>query len=172
MLQPGPQQGKVHVLIVDDSASVRQSLKEVLESDPEIEVIGTAQDPFVAAARIEEREPDVITLDVEMPRMDGLTFLRKADGAASDSGGDLLQPDRDGFGDRAGGAGTRRGGHHHQAEDWATREFLRNPHSHLRRGEGGGAGAVRGDAGRRPTSHVQPKLTADAMLAEAVSRRR
>ncbi len=68
---------KIRVLIVDDSASVRQSLKEVLESDPEIEVSGTASDPFVAAARIEQQEPDVITLDIEMPRMDGLTFLEK-----------------------------------------------------------------------------------------------
>ncbi len=68
---------KIRVLIVDDSASVRQSLKEVLESDPEIEVSGTAQDPFVAATRIEQQEPDVITLDIEMPRMDGLTFLDK-----------------------------------------------------------------------------------------------
>jgi two-component system chemotaxis response regulator CheB len=68
---------KIRVLIVDDSASVRQSLKEVLESDPEIEVSATASDPFVAAARIEQQEPDVITLDIEMPRMDGLTFLEK-----------------------------------------------------------------------------------------------
>jgi len=68
---------KIRVLIVDDSASVRQSLKEVLESDPGIEVSGTASDPFAAAARIEQQEPDVITLDIEMPRMDGLTFLEK-----------------------------------------------------------------------------------------------
>ena len=65
------------VLIVDDSAVVRQTLKEVLSSDPEIEVIGTAGDPFVAAERIREEVPDVITLDIEMPRMDGLTFLKK-----------------------------------------------------------------------------------------------
>jgi two-component system chemotaxis response regulator CheB len=64
-------------LIVDDSAVVRQTLREVLESDPEIEVIATAGDPFVAADRIAEQVPDVITLDIEMPRMDGLTFLRK-----------------------------------------------------------------------------------------------
>jgi two-component system chemotaxis response regulator CheB len=56
---------------------VRQTLREVLESDPEIEVIATAGDPFVAADRIAEQVPDVITLDIEMPRMDGLTFLRK-----------------------------------------------------------------------------------------------
>jgi two-component system chemotaxis response regulator CheB len=65
------------VLIVDDSAVVRQTLKEVLSSDPEIEVIATAGDPFVAAERIGEQVPDVITLDIEMPRMDGLTFLKK-----------------------------------------------------------------------------------------------
>jgi two-component system, chemotaxis family, protein-glutamate methylesterase/glutaminase len=68
---------RVRVLIVDDSAVVRQTLSEVLSSDPEIEVIGTAADPFVAAERIREQLPDVITLDIEMPRMDGLTFLQK-----------------------------------------------------------------------------------------------
>ncbi len=68
---------KIRVLIVDDSAVVRQTLKEVLSSDPEIEVIATAGDPFVAAERISEQVPDVITLDIEMPRMDGLTFLKK-----------------------------------------------------------------------------------------------
>jgi two-component system, chemotaxis family, protein-glutamate methylesterase/glutaminase len=67
----------VRVLIVDDSAVVRQTLASVLSSDPEIEVTGTAGDPFVAAERIEEQVPDVITLDIEMPRMDGLTFLKK-----------------------------------------------------------------------------------------------
>jgi two-component system chemotaxis response regulator CheB len=67
----------VRVLIVDDSAVVRQTLRAVLSSDPEIEVIATAGDPFVAAERISEQVPDVITLDIEMPRMDGLTFLKK-----------------------------------------------------------------------------------------------
>ena len=67
----------VRVLIVDDSAVVRQTLSEVLSSDPEIEVIATAGDPFVAADRIAAETPDVITLDIEMPRMDGLTFLKK-----------------------------------------------------------------------------------------------
>ncbi len=65
------------MLIVDDSAVVRQSLSDVLSGDPEIEVIATAGDPFVAAERISEEVPDVITLDIEMPRMDGLTFLQK-----------------------------------------------------------------------------------------------
>ena len=68
---------KIRVLIVDDSATVRQTLAAVLESDPQIEVIGVASDPYVAARRIQDEVPDVITLDVEMPRMDGITFLRK-----------------------------------------------------------------------------------------------
>ncbi len=68
---------KIRVLVVDDSASVRQTMKEILESDPAIEVIATASDPFVAASQMMREAPDVITLDVEMPRMDGLTFLDK-----------------------------------------------------------------------------------------------
>lgn len=68
---------KLRVLIVDDSALVRQTLCEVLRSDPNIEVLATASDPFVAAKRLRAEVPDVILLDVEMPRMDGITFLRK-----------------------------------------------------------------------------------------------
>jgi two-component system chemotaxis response regulator CheB len=68
---------KIKVLIVDDSSLVRQTLAEILSSDPHIEVMATAPDPFVAAERMKECIPDVITLDVEMPRMDGLTFLQK-----------------------------------------------------------------------------------------------
>lgn len=68
---------KIRVLIVDDSAVVRQSLSSILESDPEIEVMGTASDPIIAVKKIQVEVPDVITLDIEMPRMDGLTFLRK-----------------------------------------------------------------------------------------------
>ncbi|TDK35652.1 chemotaxis response regulator protein-glutamate methylesterase [Rhizobium deserti] len=69
--------GKIRVLIIDDSASVRQVLSAVLSADPEIEVMGVANDPFMAARKIREEIPDVITLDVEMPQMDGITFLRK-----------------------------------------------------------------------------------------------
>jgi two-component system chemotaxis response regulator CheB len=68
---------KIGVLIVDDSSVVRQALTEILSSDPQIEILGTASDPFIAAQCIRERIPDVITLDVEMPRMDGITFLQK-----------------------------------------------------------------------------------------------
>jgi two-component system, chemotaxis family, protein-glutamate methylesterase/glutaminase len=72
-----PSPKKIKVLIVDDSALVRQVLSEILQADPEIEVIGAAADPFVAVEHIRREVPDVITLDVEMPRMDGLTFLDK-----------------------------------------------------------------------------------------------
>jgi two-component system chemotaxis response regulator CheB len=68
---------KIRVLIVDDSAVVRQTLEEVLGSDRGIEVMATASDPYIAADRIRHEIPDVITLDVEMPRMDGVTFLQK-----------------------------------------------------------------------------------------------
>jgi two-component system chemotaxis response regulator CheB len=67
----------VRVLIVDDSAVMRQLLSVLLAADPEIEVVGTAADPHIARERIKALNPDVITLDVEMPHMDGLTFLRK-----------------------------------------------------------------------------------------------
>lgn len=68
---------KIKVLVVDDSALVRQTLSEVLSSDPSIEVMDTASDPYMAAKKLRDEVPDVITLDVEMPRMDGITFLRK-----------------------------------------------------------------------------------------------
>jgi two-component system chemotaxis response regulator CheB len=67
----------IKVLIVDDSAVVRRVLSEALAADPGIEVVGTAVDPYVARDKIAALSPDVITLDVEMPRMDGLTFLEK-----------------------------------------------------------------------------------------------
>ena len=67
----------IKVMIVDDSALVRQTLTEILNSDPEIEVIATAADPFFAVQHLKNAIPDVITLDVEMPRMDGLSFLKK-----------------------------------------------------------------------------------------------
>jgi two-component system, chemotaxis family, protein-glutamate methylesterase/glutaminase len=67
----------IKVLIVDDSALVRQTYKSLLENEPDIQVIGTAGDPYIAVQKIQKEKPDVITLDIEMPRMDGLTFLKK-----------------------------------------------------------------------------------------------
>lgn len=69
--------GKIRVLVVDDSAIARQVITKALSSDPGIEVVGSAPDPYIARDKIIELEPDVITLDVEMPRMDGVTFLNK-----------------------------------------------------------------------------------------------
>lgn len=66
---------RIRVLIVDDSALVRKMLASMLSEDPDIEVVGTAPDPLTARERIKQLQPDVLTLDVEMPRMDGLTFL-------------------------------------------------------------------------------------------------
>lgn len=73
----GTQARPVRVLVVDDSAMVRKILTQELSKDPGIEVVDTAPDPFVARDRIVALEPDVLTLDIEMPRMDGITFLRK-----------------------------------------------------------------------------------------------
>ncbi|MEA3359343.1 MAG: chemotaxis response regulator protein-glutamate methylesterase [Thermodesulfobacteriota bacterium] len=68
---------KIKVLVVDDSAVVRKVFREELSRENDIEVVGTAPDPYVARDKIVELRPDVITLDIEMPRMDGLTFLKK-----------------------------------------------------------------------------------------------
>ena len=67
----------IRVLIVDDSAVVRQTLERELALDKEIEVVGSAPDPYIARDKIVSLQPDVITLDIEMPRMDGISFLRK-----------------------------------------------------------------------------------------------
>jgi two-component system chemotaxis response regulator CheB len=68
---------RIKVLIVDDSAVMRKVLSEMLSGFREIEVVATALDPYIAANKIKSHRPDVITLDIEMPRMDGLTFLQK-----------------------------------------------------------------------------------------------
>ena len=69
--------GKIRVLVVDDSALVRKILSTSLGKDPQIEVVGPAADPYRARDLLVELRPDVITLDVEMPRMDGVTFLKR-----------------------------------------------------------------------------------------------
>ena len=68
---------KIKVLLVDDSAVVRQVLQAILDDEPDIEVIGAASDPIFALEKLSRTWPDVIVLDVEMPRMDGITFLKK-----------------------------------------------------------------------------------------------
>ncbi|MGD9849797.1 MAG: chemotaxis response regulator protein-glutamate methylesterase [Nitrospirales bacterium] len=68
---------KIRVLVVDDSALIRNVMSEILSQDPQIEVVGSAPDPYVARDKIKTLNPDVLTLDVEMPKMDGLTFLQK-----------------------------------------------------------------------------------------------
>ena len=152
------------MLIVDDSAVVRQTLNEVLSSDPEIEVIATAGDPFVAAERISEQTPDVITLDIEMPRMDGLTFLQKIMAQhpipvviCSSLAGD--------------GAQSTLKALEYGAVDIITKpsvgskQFLEDSRIML-------CQAVKAAAGARlqpirPTHKVEPKLTADAILSPA-----
>jgi two-component system, chemotaxis family, protein-glutamate methylesterase/glutaminase len=73
----GMVQRKVRVLVVDDSALMRKLLSQLLSEDPQIEVVDTAPDPLAAREKIKALNPDVVTLDVEMPNMDGVTFLRK-----------------------------------------------------------------------------------------------
>lgn len=68
---------RIKVLVIDDSALMRKVLTELLGGDPEIEVVGTAADPLVARGRINELDPDVLTLDIEMPKLDGLAFLER-----------------------------------------------------------------------------------------------
>ena len=67
---------RIRVLVIDDSALIRQIMTKILNEDPAIEVVGVAHDPYMARDKIKQLEPDVLTLDVEMPRMDGITFLR------------------------------------------------------------------------------------------------
>ncbi len=68
---------QIRVLVVDDSAIVRKILTETISAEPDMEVVGTAPDPYIAREKILSLDPDVLTLDIEMPRMDGLTFLNK-----------------------------------------------------------------------------------------------
>jgi len=121
---------KLRVLVVDDSASVRETLTRILESDPSIQVMATASDPFVAAKRIQEEIPDVITLDVEMPRMDGITFLRKINvQLAADPGRHVLVLDRGRLDDVDAGAGSRRGRCYPEATESTFRNSWKTPRS-------------------------------------------
>lgn len=158
---------KIKVLVVDDSAVVRQALQRVLESDPQIEVIATAGDPFVAAQRMQEQVPDVITLDVEMPRMDGLTFLQKimaqhpipvvmCSSLVEQGSETLLKALEYGAVEII------------QKPILGTRQFLEESQVRI-------CDAVKAAAQARPRQitprrKIEPKLTADAMLAKPSSR--
>jgi two-component system chemotaxis response regulator CheB len=155
---------KVRVLIVDDSAVVRQTLRDVLSSDPEIEVIGTAGDPFVAADRMAEDIPDVITLDIEMPRMDGLTFLKKimsqhpipvviCSSLAEEGAQSTLRALDYGAVDII------------TKPKLGTKQFLEESRSTICDVVKAAASARLG--GPRPSHTVEPKLTADAILSPA-----
>ncbi|BBO68972.1 chemotaxis response regulator protein-glutamate methylesterase of group 2 operon [Desulfosarcina alkanivorans] len=158
---------KISVLIVDDSAVVRQTLRAILCSDPQIEVMATASDPYCAAEKIQHEIPDVITLDVEMPRMDGITFLQKImsqkpipvvicsslTAAGSDTALKALE---------YGAAEII------QKPRMGTRQFLEESKVHI-------CDAVKAASqvklNRLPTvSMVAPKLTADAVLAKPTSK--
>jgi two-component system chemotaxis response regulator CheB len=162
-----PLRKKLRVLIVDDSASVRQVLKQILESDPQIEVMGVAPDPYVAVERIKGEVPDVITLDVEMPRMDGLTFLERI--MAQHPIPVVICSTLAGAGSDVALAAMEKG-----AVDIITkptlgaREFFEE--SRIRICDVVKA-AGRANLGRRPSGrlNVNPKLTADVMLAKPSS---
>ena len=155
---------KIRVLVVDDSAVVRQTLSRLLSLDPEIEVIATAGDPFVAADRIAAQAPDVITLDIEMPRMDGLTFLKKlmaqhpipvviCSSLAEEGAQTTLRALEYGAVDLI--TKPRLG----------TRQFLEDSQVMLSNVVKAAAGARL--RSQRPSCVVEPKLTADAILAPA-----
>jgi two-component system chemotaxis response regulator CheB len=157
----------IRVLIVDDSAAVRRVMADILEDPPEIEVMATASDPFVAARRIQDEVPDVIVLDVEMPRMDGITFLRRVmaqrpipviicSSLTEDGSETLLQ---------ALDAGAIDVIAKPRAD---TPRFLLEAQVRVRDAVKAAAGARLGRAAKaaapRPSARVEPKLTADAML--------
>ncbi|HYN62152.1 MAG TPA: response regulator, partial [Rubrivivax sp.] len=75
--EPSPQTPRTRVLVVDDSALVREVLCEIINRQPDMQCVGTAADPLIAREMIRELDPDLITLDVEMPHMDGLDFLAR-----------------------------------------------------------------------------------------------
>ena len=154
----------IRVLIVDDSAAIRQTLTTVLSSDPAIEVMATAADPFIAAKRNQEEVPDVIILDVEMPRMDGITFLRKLMAqrpipvvmcsSLVEEGSQVLMDALE-----AGAVDVI------LKPKTSTREFLMESGVRICEAVKGAAAArLRGPKPSRPGKQHQPKLSADAIL--------
>jgi two-component system, chemotaxis family, protein-glutamate methylesterase/glutaminase len=158
---------KIQVLIVDDSAVVRQTMSDILSSDPAIEILGVAADPFIAADKMKEQIPDVITLDIEMPRMDGLTFLQKimsqhpipvvVCSSLTDTGAET----------------TLKALEYGAVEiitkpKMGTRQFLEE--SKIRICDAVKAASQSKPRRTVPAARVEPKLTADAILAKPTSR--
>ncbi len=158
---------KIKVLIVDDSSVVRQTLSVILSSHPKIEVNATASDPFIAAEKIAREVPDVITLDIEMPRMDGITFLQKIMeqhpipvvicSSLAENGSDTAM----------------------KALEYGAIEIIQKPHlstkQFLEESRIRICDAVMAAAMARPRRicrqhKVEPKLTADAVLAKSTSK--
>jgi len=155
------------VLVVDDSASVRQVLKEILESDPQIEVMAVASDPYVAVERIKSEVPDVITLDIEMPRMDGLTFLDKIMGQHPIPV--VICSTLAGSGSDAALAALEKGAVEIIAKPkLGAREFFEESRIKICDVVKSAARARLGRHRGRPVA-VNPKLTADAVLAKPTS---
>jgi two-component system chemotaxis response regulator CheB len=153
---------KIRVLIVDDSAVVRQALCDILQEENDITVIGTAQDPYFAAQKISEEVPDVIILDIEMPRMDGLTFLSKimsqhpipviiCSSLAEDGSGSAMQALTLGAVDII------------TKPKIGTRQFLEESRIHIADAIRGAAGANLKRLAFRPPD-VAPKLNADVIM--------
>jgi two-component system chemotaxis response regulator CheB len=161
----------IRVLIVDDAAVVREALSNILSADPDIEVMATAADPYIAAQKMQKEVPDAITLDVEMPRMDGLTFLQKIMqqhplpvimcSSLVESGSetvikaleygavDIIQKPRMG-----------------------TKLFLEESRVRICDAVKAAARARVTQIGTRPSQRVEPKLTADAVIPAETSGRR
>ncbi|MEM9145390.1 MAG: chemotaxis response regulator protein-glutamate methylesterase [Pseudomonadota bacterium] len=153
---------KIRVLIVDDSAVVRQTLAHLINAAPDMEVMGTAADPFHAAQKLRTEAPDVITLDVEMPRMDGITFLRKLMSqrpvpviVCSSLVGEGTRTMLDAL--EAGAVEII------QKPSVATKEFLEESAIRI---QDAVRAAARARLSKRAPVSPQPKLSADAMLAK------
>lgn len=157
--------GKIKVLVVDDSALVRQTMTKILSDDPSIEVIGTAGDPFVAARKIAQSPPDVMVLDIEMPRMDGLTFLREI--MATDPIPVVICSSLTGGNSESAMKALEYGAVEVVSKPKVgTKQFLEESQVQLCDAVRAAHAARNGHARRAPAPEVAPKLTADVMLAK------
>ena len=141
---------KIRALVVDDSSVVRHAISEALRRDPEIEVVGAACDPYDARDKILQLNPDVLTLDIEMPRMDGLTFMRVLQKHRPMPVVVISSLTQTGSQRRARRAGGRRGG-----RDWQTHfrlEHRRPGHQLCQRVKGAATASLR----RSPAGNTAP----------------